>query len=92
MITMINRMELFTCDNQEAAAEIWSILEANNIEYKMVTNQDTSSLQKNIRYHQIQKTSMGGIPASYYNDTPQYTYTIYVRGQDLEKAKELCSI
>lgn len=53
-------MELFTCDNQEAAAEIWSILEANNIEYKMVTNQDTSSLQKNIRYHQIQKTRVIG--------------------------------
>ena len=92
MITFFNRAKLFTCDNQTAAADIWGRLESKGIEYKVITNQNVSSLRKNIRFHQIQKSSMGGIPASYYNDAPQYTYIVYVKKQDLSKAKELCSI
>ena len=92
MITLFNRAKLFTCDNQMAAADIWGRLESKGIEYKVVTNQSISSFRKNIRFNQIQKASMGGIPASYYNDAPQYTYIVYVKKQDLSKAKELCSI
>ena len=92
MISIFNRAELFVDVNQEAAAKVWSTLEENGIEYEMSTKQDVSAFRKNIHYVQGRTSSMSGAPGSYYGDTPNYVYKIFVKKSDLERAKELCSL
>ena len=45
MITVFNRSLLFVDANSEAAASVWSALEANGIEYEMRTKQNVSTLR-----------------------------------------------
>ncbi len=92
MITIFNRAELFVDVNQEAAAKVWSTLEANGIEYEMNTKQNVSAFRKNIHYAQGMSSTMSSAPSSYYGDNVKYVYKIYVKKSDLERAKELCSL
>ena len=92
MITIFNRAELFVDVSQEAAAKVWSTLDANGIEYEMTTKQDVSAFRKSMHYTQGMSSTYAGMPGSYYGDTPHYVYKIYVRRVDLAKAKELCSL
>ena len=92
MITLFNRAELFEDSNAEAAANVWSVLKANGIEYEMRTKQNISTVRKAVQF----KTSIGpasgygGMSASHFTDTPGYVYTIYVKKHDFKKAKEVC--
>ncbi|MBR6472799.1 MAG: hypothetical protein IKS99_03590 [Firmicutes bacterium] len=92
MITIFNRAELFVDTNSEAAAKVWSTLKANGIEYEMTTKQDVAALRKALHYYQGMSSTTAGMPGSYYGDTPNYVYKIYVRKADLARAKELCSL
>ena len=92
MITIFNRAELFVDVNQEAAATVWSTLEENGIEYEMNTKQNVSAFRKNIHYAQGMSSTMASAPSSYYGDTPNYVYKIYVKKSELARAKELCSL
>ena len=92
MITFFNRAELFVDVSQEAAANVWSALKANGIEYEMTTKQDVAALRKALHYYQGMSSSNSGMPGSYYGDTPNYVYKIYVRKADLARAKEVCSL
>lgn len=92
MITLLNRAELFVDVDQEAAAKVWSTLEENGIEYEMNTKQDVSAFRKNIHYAQGMTSTMSSAPSSYYGDTPNYVYKIYVKKSDLERAKEICHL
>ena len=92
MISVFNRAELFVDVSQEAAAKGWSPLKENGIEYEMTTKQDVSAFRKNIHYAQGMSSTMASAPSSYYGDTPNYVYKIYVKKSDLERAKELCSL
>ena len=92
MISVFNRAELFVDLSQEAAAKVWSTLKENGIEYEMTTKQDVSAFRKNIHYAQGMSSTMASAPSSYYGDTPNYVYKIYVKKSDLERAMELCSL
>lgn len=92
MITIFNRAELFVDVNQEAAANVWSTLKANGIEYEMTTKQDVAAIRKALHYFQGMSSTAYGMPGSYYGDTPNYVYKIYVRRADLARAKEVCSL
>jgi hypothetical protein len=92
MINIFNRAELFVDVNQEAAAKVWSALEENGIEYEMNTKQNVCAFRKNIHYAQGMSSTMSGAPGSYYGDTPNYVYKIYVKKSDLERAKEVCDL
>ena len=92
MISVFNRAELFVDVSQEAAAKVWSTLKEKGIEYEMTTKQDGSAFRKNIHYAQGMSSTMASAPSSYYGDTPNYVYKIYVKKSDLERAQELCSL
>ena len=94
MITVFNRAKLFVDSNAEAAANVWSALKANKIEYDMRTQQNVSTLRKNIQFRASigAGSGYGGMSASYFSDTPDYIYIIYVKKRDLEKAKKICDL
>ena len=94
MITVFNRAKLFVDSNAEAAANGWSALKANKIEYDMRTKQNVSTLRKNIQFRASigAGSGYGGMSASYFSDTPDYIYIIYVKKRDLEKAKKICDL
>ena len=92
MITIFNRAELFVDVSQEAAANVWSTLKANGIEYEMITKQNVSACRKSIHYSQGMKSTMSSAPGTYFGDSIKYVYKIYVKKADLKKAKELCSL
>lgn len=92
MITVFNKAELFVDVDQEAAARVWSALEENGIEYEMNTKQNVSAFRKNIHYVQGMTSTMASAPGSYYGDSPNYVYKIYVKKSDLERAKKICSL
>jgi len=50
MITVFNRAKLFVDSNAEAAANVWSALKTNKIEYDMRTKQNVSTLRKYIQF------------------------------------------
>ena len=72
--------------------EIASYCEENGIEYEMNTKQNVCAFRKNIHYAQGMSSTMSGAPGSYYGDTPNYVYKIYVKKSDLERAKEVCDL
>ena len=94
MITIFNRAKLFVDSNAEAAANVWSALKENKIEYDMRTKQNVSTLRKNIQFKASigAGSGYGGMSASYFSDTPDYIYIIYVKKRDLEKAKKICDL
>ena len=94
MITVFNRAKLFVDSNAEAAANVWSALKGNKIEYDMRTKQNVSTLRKNIQFRASigAGSGYGGMSASYFSDTPDYIYIIYVKKRDLEKAKKICDL
>ena len=94
MITVFNRALLFVDANSEAAASVWSVLEANGIEYEMRTKQNVSTLRKAVQFRSSMGpgSGYGGMSASYFTDTPDYVYIIYVKKRDLPKAREICHL
>ena len=94
MITIFNRALLFVDSNSEAAANVWTTLKANGIEYEMRTKQNVSTLRKGIQFRSSMgaASGYGGMSSSYFTDTPTYVYTIYVKKRDLTKAKEICHL
>ena len=94
MITVFNRALLFIDSNSEAAANVWSVLEANGIEYEMNTKQNVSTLRKAVQFRSSMGagSGYGGMSASYFTDTPDYVYIIYVKKKDLTRAKEICHL
>lgn len=92
MIWFGNRTELFKDENAEAAANVWSVLKANYIEYEMRTLKSQSTLARNLQYRQAMRFSGGGMGGSAFAEEVKYVYVIYVRKKDLERAKELCDL
>ena len=92
MITVFNRAELFVDSDAEAAAKVRLALKENGIKYEMRTKQNVSTLRKSIQLRAATGPSSGygGMSASHFMDTPNYIYTIYVKKQDLAKAKKVC--
>lgn len=94
MITIFNRAKLFTDNNAEAAANVWSALKENGIEYTMLTKQNVSTLRKNVQnsYGMSKYSGFGGMAASNFADTLNYLYIIYVKKKDLARANEVCNL
>ena len=92
MITMFNRAELFVDSSQEAAANVWSKLKEQGIEYEMRTKMSAPRLMQAIHNSADAAESMGALPPSFYGGTTNYVYFIYVKKKDLERAKAICSL
>lgn len=92
MITFFNRAELFADSDSKAAAEVYSTLRKNHIEYEMKTLSDHSTFGRNLHYRQSFSIGGGGMGGAPFGDQMHYTYVIYVKKQDLERAKKVCSL
>lgn len=92
MINFLNRVQLFCDADSKAVAEVYSTLKKNRIEYEMKTLSDHSTFGRNLHYKQSMSIGGGGLGGSPFGDTMHYTYVIYVKKSDLERAKKVCGL
>ena len=92
MITIFNRVKLYTDSSAEAAADVWNKLKANKIPYTMKTLQNHTSFGKTLHASYGITSTNGGMPTSVYADQITYTYIIYVRKKDEARAREICGL
>lgn len=92
MITFLNRCELFSDTSAEAAAAVREKLKTYGIPYEMRTMQNSFSLFRAQQSRVGNRTFMGGMPGSSFEDGGGYVYRIFVRKKDAAKAREVCSL
>ena len=92
MITVFNRVKLFTDASAEAAAKVWSTLRAKGIPYEMKTLQNHGTFGRNLHYRSSMSFGHGGLGAAPFADQILYTYVIYVRRKDEARAREICHL
>ena len=92
MVTILNRVKLFSDSSAEEAARVREALKAAGIGYFMKTVQNHTAMGKAIHSRVGVGVYGGGMPASGFSDQISYVYFIYVRRKDLAKAKEICGL
>lgn len=89
MITLFNRKKLWLDSAPEEAARVWSALEQAGIPYELKTLRNHSTFGRNFRANRGYRDFQGGIRHSDMADRMRYTYVIYVRRRDFERARGL---
>ena len=87
-ITIFNRALLRADTSAEETAKLWSALREAGIEYEVLTKHNSGATSINsgrLGHSKDMINSMWG--GQYYGDT--YSYEIWVKKKDLERAKEI---
>ena len=92
MITIFNRKPLIKDTNSEYVAPIWTKLRENGIPYELATKTGSSSFKRMLSQQKNMSFNMGGVPASWMDNSGNYVYIVYVSGKDLERAKKVCDL
>lgn len=92
MINFLNRTQLFIDSDPKALANVYSTLKKNRIEYEVKTLSDHSTFGRNLHYRQSMSIGGGGLGGTPFGDEMHYSYVVYVKKSDLERAKKLCSL
>ena len=89
MITFFNRRRLFVDSNAEAAARVWSVLKKNGIPYEMHTLRNHTTFGRNLHSSMAMNFNKGAWGHAPLADEILYTYVIYVRKRDYERARKI---
>lgn len=89
MITIFNRRRLRLDASAEAAARVWSALEAAGIPYEVKTLRSHSTFDRNFHAGMGYEGFQGGVRHSDVADRMSYTYVVYVRRRDYARARAL---
>lgn len=93
MITVLNRRKLLADTSSIEIARVTTTLKENKIAYDVVTKKSQSTFS-NMVHASMSNTIGHGAPASYNDIVGEvfFTYYIYVRRKDYDKAKDLLEI
>ena len=89
MITIFNRRRLWLDASAEAAARVWSALEAAGIPYEVKTLRSHSTFGRNFHAGMGYEGFQGGVRHSDMADRMSYTYVVYVHRRDYARARAL---
>lgn len=89
MITMFNRKRLNLDASAQEAARVWSALEGAGIPCGVKTLRNHTAFGRNLHAAMGYLSFHGGMPHSATADQMRYTYVIYVRRGDCERARAL---
>lgn len=89
MITRFNRRQLSLDASAQEAARVWSALEEAGIPYRVKTLRSHTTFGRNLHAAMGYLSFHGGMPHSATADQMRYTYVIYVRRGDYERARAL---
>ncbi len=89
MINIFNRRKLFTDNSAEQSAKVWSRLKEHGIPYEMKTMRNHTTFGRNIHASMSMQVGAGGMGYDPFSDNMAYTYVIYVKNRDYNRARAL---